>query len=66
MAHSRFPALALALAVTATTAAQGPRPLPLGPGDPFPELTVYDAAGNPFDTRSLAGQYTVVVSGCLT
>jgi hypothetical protein len=35
-------------------------------GSPFPELSVFDAAGKPFSTRSLKGQYTVVISGRLT
>lgn len=35
-------------------------------GDPFPAVEVYDEAGKPFTTRSLKGQYTVVVNGCLT
>jgi hypothetical protein len=35
-------------------------------GDPFPEISVFDAAGKPFNTRSLKGQYTVLINGCLT
>ena len=35
-------------------------------GDPFPSVAVFDEAGKPFNTRSLKGQYTVVVNGCLT
>ncbi len=35
-------------------------------GDPFPEMSIFDAAGRPFNTRSLKGQYTVVINGCLT
>lgn len=35
-------------------------------GDPFPEMSIFDAAGKPFNTRSLKGQYTVVINGCLT
>lgn len=35
-------------------------------GDSFPAVEVYDEAGRPFSTRSLKGQYTVVVNGCLT
>ena len=67
MNHSRFAALALAIAVSGTTGlAQSQRPMLLGPGDPFPELDVYDATGNPFNTKSLTGQYTVLVNGCLT
>ncbi len=35
-------------------------------GAPFPEVDVFDAEGNPFNTRSLNGKYTVIVNGCLT
>jgi hypothetical protein len=35
-------------------------------GDPFPAVEILDAAGKPFSTRSLKGQYTVLVNGCLT
>jgi hypothetical protein len=35
-------------------------------GSPFPEISVFDAAGKPFNTRSLKGQYTVIINGCLT
>jgi|GEM_PF-3430711 len=35
-------------------------------GDPFPAVTVHDATGAAFDTASLKGFRTVVVSGCLT
>lgn len=35
-------------------------------GDTFPAVEVYDEKGKPFNTRSLKGQYTVVVNGCLT
>ncbi len=67
MNRSRFALLALAFAISAAAGvAQSQRPMPLGPGDPFPELEVYDAAGKPFNTKSLAGQYTVLVNGCLT
>ena len=59
--------LALAFAVSATVVfAQPQRAMPLGPGDPFPKLNVFDAAGKPFNTKSLTGQYTVLVNGCLT
>ena len=40
--------------------------LPLKPGDTFPQVEVFDAAGKPFSTKSLKGKYTVVVNGCLT
>ncbi len=67
MNRSHFAALPLVFAISATVGiAQSQRPMPLGPGDPFPELEVYDAAGKPFNTKSLAGQYTVLVNGCLT
>ena len=67
MSRWHFSALPLAFAISATVGiAQSPRPMPLGPGDAFPEMEVYDAAGEPFDTKSLTGQYTVVVNGCLT
>lgn len=35
-------------------------------GDSFPAVAVFDENGKPFNTRSLKGQYTVVVNGCLT
>ena len=67
MNRSHFAVLPLVFAISATAGiAQSQRPMPLGPGDPFPELDVYDAAGNPFNTKSLTGQYTVLVNGCLT
>ena len=67
MHRSSFVALAVAFTLsTAAGVAQLQRPMPLGPGDPFPEVDVFDAAGKPFNTKSLTGQYTVLVSGCLT
>lgn len=67
MNRSRFAALTLALAVSTTVGmAQSRRPMPLGPGDPFPAVEVYDAVGKPFNTKSLTGQHTVLVNGCLT
>ena len=63
----RFAVLASALAVSTTVGMpQSQRPMPLGPGDPFPAVEVYDAAGKPFNTKNLTGQYTVLVNGCLT
>ena len=35
-------------------------------GDAFPEISVFDAQGKPFNTRNLKGHYTVLVNGCLT
>ena len=35
-------------------------------GSAYPEVGIYDAQGRPFDTKSLKGHFTVVVSGCLT
>lgn len=35
-------------------------------GDLFPDVAVFDAQGKPFNTKSLKGQYTVLVNGCLT
>ena len=35
-------------------------------GDVFPGVDIFDARGNPINTSSLKGQYTVLVSGCLT
>ena len=35
-------------------------------GSPFPAADIFDAAGKPFNTKSLRGQYTVLVNGCLT
>ncbi|MDE0109861.1 MAG: hypothetical protein OXJ37_03055 [Bryobacterales bacterium] len=67
MNRSRFTVVTLALAASTTVGmAQSQRPMPLGPGDPFPAVEVYDAAGKPFNTKSLTGQYTVLVNGCLT
>lgn len=67
MNRSRYTFLALALAVSTTVGtAQSQRPMPLGPGDPFPAVEVYDAVGKPFNTKSLTGQHTVLVNGCLT
>ena len=67
MNHTHFATLALAFAIAAPSGiAQSQWPMPLEPGDPFPELDVYDADGNPFNTRSLTGTYTVLVNGCLT
>ncbi len=67
MNRLHFAALALAFAVSTTAGvAQSQRRMPLEPGDAFPELYVYDATGKPFNTKSLTGQYTVLVNGCLT
>lgn len=63
--------LAGALALTSGVQAQ-PRDLrggpgvTLEPGDPFPEISVFDAHGKAFSTKSLKGKYTVIVNGCLT
>jgi hypothetical protein len=35
-------------------------------GDPLPEMTVYDAQGDPFELASVKGKPTVLVFGCLT
>jgi hypothetical protein len=35
-------------------------------GETFPEMSIFDGAGKPFNTKSLKGQYTVVINGCLT
>ncbi len=35
-------------------------------GSSFPAIDIYDAGGKPFNTASLKGHFTVVVSGCLT
>ena len=35
-------------------------------GKAFPAVDVHDATGKPFNTASLKGFHTVVVSGCLT
>jgi hypothetical protein len=40
--------------------------MPLEPGDPFPEIDVFDAGGQKLNTKSLKGKYTVIVNGCLT
>ena len=60
-----FAALAL-LASAGAGLAQNRGRLPLAPGDSFPEIDVHDASGEPFNTKSLKGKYTVVVNGCLT
>jgi cytochrome oxidase Cu insertion factor (SCO1/SenC/PrrC family) len=51
----------------------GPRGSPGGPasvglevGMPFPEKSVYDAEGKPFELSRLRGNYSVLVFGCLT
>lgn len=35
-------------------------------GSAFPDVAIYDARGNPFQTSALKGSYTVLVTGCLT
>jgi len=35
-------------------------------GAKLPNITLYDAAGKKFRLRSLKGQYTVLLFGCLT
>lgn len=35
-------------------------------GAAFPDVRIYDAQGNPFQTGELKGGYTVLVTGCLT
>lgn len=35
-------------------------------GSPFPDVQIHDAAGKPFRTDELRGNYTVLVTGCLT
>ncbi len=35
-------------------------------GDAFPAVDIFDARGKAFNTASLKGRFTVVVSGCLT
>lgn len=35
-------------------------------GDPFPQVTIYDPDGQPFETGGLKGQYTLITLGCLT
>ena len=35
-------------------------------GDPLPDITVYDAQGNPFELGGVKGKPTVLVFGCLT
>jgi cytochrome oxidase Cu insertion factor (SCO1/SenC/PrrC family) len=51
----------------------GPRGGPGGPasvglevGMPFPDKSVYDAEGKPFELSRLRGNYSVLVFGCLT
>ncbi len=35
-------------------------------GDPLPDVTVLDETGKEFPLRSLRGEYSVLVFGCLT
>ncbi|MFN7935576.1 MAG: hypothetical protein U0R19_19755 [Bryobacteraceae bacterium] len=35
-------------------------------GAPFPALSIFDETGRPYNTSSLKGRWTVLVSGCLT
>jgi len=35
-------------------------------GAEFPDAQIYDAKGNPFQTGEFKGDYTVLVTGCLT
>lgn len=35
-------------------------------GAAFPNVQIYDAKGNPFQTGEFKGGYTVLVTGCLT
>lgn len=35
-------------------------------GTPLPDLTAYDADGQPFKLSQLKGHYSVIVFGCLT
>ncbi|MCH8291466.1 hypothetical protein IH992_10240 [Candidatus Poribacteria bacterium] len=35
-------------------------------GTPLPDLTAYDANGQPFKLSQLKGHYSVIVFGCLT
>ncbi len=62
---------ALCLASAAAASAQRPGgrsggELELKPGDRFPHVDIHDASGAPYNTKSLKGFFTVVVSGCLT
>lgn len=69
MSRTRLAVMALAIAVSMTAGfaqSSRSRPMPLAPGDQFPELDVYDAAGKPFNTSSLKGGHAVIVNGCLT
>jgi cytochrome oxidase Cu insertion factor (SCO1/SenC/PrrC family) len=35
-------------------------------GSRFPAIDLYDEKGKPFNTKTLKGQYTVLVTGCVT
>jgi len=35
-------------------------------GEPYPDVTLYDASGKEVSTASLRGHYTVLTFGCLT
>lgn len=67
MSRSNSAVAALAFVAWPTAGvAQSPSPRLVEPGDAFPELEVYDGAGNSFNTKSLKGYYAVIVNGCLT
>jgi len=36
------------------------------PGEPLPDVTIYDAQGRKFPLRNLRGRHTVLLFGCLT
>ncbi len=65
----------LSLLLTPFLFAQGPRgngdPVRLARagievGTPLPDVSIFDETGQPFETSSLRGNYSVLVFGCLT
>ena len=64
---STLPAALLLFALTGPAHAQRPRQEPLpAVGSSLPDVTGWDADGNPFELTRLRGKYTVIVFGCLT
>jgi len=65
MNHSMMAMAAGATVAAASATAQMPSGLP-GPGEPLPDVTIYDDQGEEFQLRRLKGEHTVLVFGCLT
>ena len=56
-------AFVLALAGSSMAQMRGSIPQP---GDLMPDVSGFDAEGNPFNLTKLHGKHTVIVFGCLT